>query len=287
MARSKARRRQDLPSAAQSPESKKRDRAGGSAPSRTGLLLYGSHAVRAALVNPRRRCHQLLLTEEAERREGARLIDLVEGRAKAPRIERVERQHLDQLLPGAVHQGVVLEASPLSPPPLQQFLRDLPEGPALLLLLDQVTDPHNVGAILRSAAVFGAAAVVAPERHAAPEGGALAKAASGALELVPYLREVNLARCLDHLKQAGFWVLGLAGEAPQSLADFDPPERIALCLGAEGTGLRRLTREGCDILLSLPAAGDFRDLNVSNAAAVALFALSAKRLAAGSKEAGD
>ncbi|WP_366556359.1 23S rRNA (guanosine(2251)-2'-O)-methyltransferase RlmB [Aquibaculum sediminis] len=243
-----------------------------------GLLLYGAHAVRAALGNPQRRCHRLLLTEEAERREGRSLEPLLRAHPGGVPVERMTREALEDLLPGAVHQGMALDAAPLDPPLLQDFLAELPPGPALLLLLDQVTDPHNVGAILRSAAVFGAAAVVAPERHAATESGTLAKAASGALEEVPYLREVNLARSLDQLKAAGFWVLGFAGEAPQSLGSYDPPERIALCLGAEGAGLRRLTRERCDLLLSLPAEGSFRDLNVSNAAAVALFALSHKRL---------
>lgn len=247
-------------------------------PQPQGLLLYGSHAVRAALANPKRHCHRLLLTEEAYRREGAALEKLGRNRVNPPSLERVERQELDLLLPGAVHQGIAIDVAPLAAPALQDFLDQLPPGPALLVLLDQVTDPHNVGAILRSAAVFGAAALITPERHAAPETGALAKAASGALERVPYLREVNLARCLDQLKEVGFWVLGFAGEAPQSLGSYDPPERVAICLGAEGSGLRRLTRERCDLLLSLPAAGDFRDLNVSNAAAVALYALSEKRL---------
>lgn len=243
------------------------------------LLLYGSHAVRAALANPRRHCQRLLLTEEAQRREGDSLEQLARARGNSLLAERSDRNSLDALLPGAVHQGLVLEVEPLQPPVLPDFLAELPPGPAVVVLLDQVTDPHNVGAILRSAAVFGAAAVIAPERHAAPESGTLAKAASGALEQVPYLREVNLARSLDLLKQAGFWVLGFAGEAPTTLADYDPPERLALCLGAEGAGLRRLTRERCDLLLSLPAAGSFRDLNVSNAAAVALFALTSRRLA--------
>jgi len=245
-----------------------------------GLLLYGTHAVLAALANPARRCRRLLLTEEAQRREGPALEGLARARGATLVPERIGREALDALLPGAVHQGLALETDPLQPPFLEELLAGLPEGPALLVLLDQVTDPHNVGAVLRSAAVFGAAAVVATERHAAAESGALAKAASGALERVPYLREVNLARSLDLLKQAGFWALGFASEARQPLAGYDPPERLALCLGAEGAGLRRLTRERCDLLLALPAAGDFRDLNVSNAAAIALYALTAKRLGA-------
>jgi len=251
---------------------------------RQGLLLYGSHAVRAALANPHRRCHRLLLTQEAEQREGTALATLAARRSRPPQIERIDRADLELSLPDAVHQGIALEAAPLDPPSLQEFLAALPQGPALLVVLDQVTDPHNVGAILRSAAVFGAGAVIAPERKAAPESGTLGKAASGALEIVPYLREVNLARTLEQLKEAGFWVLGLAGESPQLLASYDPPERIALCLGAEGRGLRRLTRERCDLLLSLPAAGDFRDLNVSNAAAVGLYALSQKQLAQGRED---
>jgi 23S rRNA (guanosine2251-2'-O)-methyltransferase len=239
-----------------------------------GLWLFGAHAVLAALANPRRRLQRLLLTGEAARRHGPEIEQLLARRGEALSWEEVAREEIDsQLPPGAVHQGLALAVSPLAQPALETFVESLPAGPAVLLILDQVTDPHNVGAILRSSAVFGASALVNTERHAALETGTLAKSASGALELVPYLQVINLARSLDWLKEAGFWVVGMAEEAPATLARQALPERLAICLGAEGSGLRRLTRERCDLLVKLPAQGAFCDLNVSNAAAVALYEL--------------
>lgn len=252
-----------------------------------GLWLHGVHAVLAALGNPSRTCHRLLATEEALRREQAPLADLLSARPGL-HPESVERAALDALVgEDAVHQGLALLVAPLAQPSLDALLRRHAEGPALLLALDQVTDPRNVGAILRSAAAFGAIGLIVPDRHAAPESGTLAKAASGALELVPYLPAGNLAAALEAAKAQGFWAVGLAGEAREDLLGAALPDRLVLCLGAEGPGLRRLTRERCDFLVRLPVAGALRDLNVSNAAAVALYELCARRgLARPPREAG-
>jgi len=171
----------------------------------------------------------------------------------------------------APHQGVVIEVEPLAEQWLDDLLPDAPEG-SLLLVLDQVTDPHNVGAILRSAAAFDALGIVTQDRHAPPESGALAKAASGALETVPWVRVVNLARALDEIAEAGFWRVGLTGEAETSIAEAMGPARIALVLGAEGEGMRQNTEAHCDALARLPISERIESLNVSNAAAIALYA---------------
>lgn len=261
-----------------------------------GIWLYGAHAVRAALANPRRRCRRLLATAEAAKRLGPALQVAAETRAgaePAPAVETVARERIEQLLPeGAVHQGLALLAEPLAQPGIADLpalaaaagAPGAPGGPAVVpgrrpvvVVLDQVTDPQNVGAVLRSAAAFGAAAVITTRRHAPPESGALAKAASGALEHVPYLQVGNLARTLEALKSAGFWTLGLAGEAARSLAEADPGGPLVLVLGAEGAGLRRLTREACDVVARLPTRGPVAALNVSNAAAVALYEVLGRR----------
>ncbi|BBK43957.1 23S rRNA (guanosine(2251)-2'-O)-methyltransferase RlmB [Allostella vacuolata] len=235
--------------------------------------LWGHHAVAAALANPARACRRLLLV--ADSGQGLAEAAAALPPARRPLVESVERAALDRLLPaGSVHQGVALAADPLPAPDLEDLLASLPAGrPVTLVLLDQVTDPHNVGAILRSAAAFGAAAVILPERHAPPLTGTLAKAASGAVEVVPLVRVVNLARAITDLQDEGFLCLGLAEEGEEVLAAGRPGERVAIALGAEGDGLRRLTRERCDRLVRLPTAGPIGSLNVSNAAAVALFAL--------------
>ncbi|RAI55369.1 TrmH family RNA methyltransferase [Roseicella frigidaeris] len=232
-----------------------------------GVWLHGLHPVAAALANPARRLRRLLLTTEAAEALAARLPP---PWRIAP--ERVDRSRFATFLAeDAVHQGAALLAEPLPALPLD---RALEHGHGPVLVLDQVTDPRNVGAILRSAAAFGAAALVLQDRHAPPETGALARAASGALELVPVVREVNLSRALDALKKAGLWVVGLAGEAPVTLAQAGlGGRRVALVLGAEGEGMRRLTREHCDELCRLPIAPEMESLNVSAAAAVALYEL--------------
>ncbi len=244
--------------------------AGPSAPARSHapagtIWLYGLHPVAAALANPQRRCRRLLLTEEAEQ--------ALAGRLPPPWSvphERIERARLDQMLGrDAVHQGIGLLADPLPQPPLASVL----ERPGPLLVLDQVTDPRNVGAILRSAAAFGVAGVIVQDRHAPEETGALAKAASGALESVPLIRAVNLARTLVALKAADVWTIGLTAEGAPLRGTALAERRVALVLGAEGAGLRRLTRETCDELAGLAMPGTMESLNVSAATTVALYEL--------------
>jgi 23S rRNA (guanosine2251-2'-O)-methyltransferase len=244
-----------------------------------GHWLYGRHAVLAAAANPFRELRQIWITREADARFGQELAQALSNResgALQPQI--VDRGDIEEVLGSAVHQGIATLAAPLPDQDLSEVLPAEEEADALVLVLDQVTDPHNVGAILRSAEAFGVAAVVVTERHAPEETGTLAKAASGAIERVPLIRVINLARELDYLKSRGFWILGLAGEATQSLTQGRPGGRVALVLGAEGEGLRRLTREHCDVLVRLPMTGSMPSLNVSNAAAVALYELNRDKL---------
>ena len=227
--------------------------------------FWGRHAVAAALDNPERRVLKAWATREA-----AAFMRFPDSIA----VTLAEAPDLARLVPSdAPHQGVVIEAEPLEEVWLSDVVSDAGET-AVILVLDQVTDPHNVGAILRSAAAFGAIAIVTQDRHSPPEGGALAKAASGALERVPWVRVVNLSRALDELAEAGFWRIGLAGEAETELADALGPKRVALVLGAEGPGMRSNVREHCDALARLPIRDTIESLNVSNAAAVALYAAS-------------
>jgi 23S rRNA (guanosine2251-2'-O)-methyltransferase len=251
----------------------------GAGTSSAAYWLYGQHAVAAALANPARRLRRLLVTAEAEVALAARLPP--PWRITPERVEH--RARFRTFLPEeAVHQGVALLVEPLAPAPLHAAVAGRP-GP--VLVLDQVTDPRNVGAILRSAAAFGAACVVLQQRHAPPEGGALARAASGTLELMPVVREANLARALLALKRLGFWVVGLDAAAPATLAEAGlDARRVALVLGAEEGGLRRLQRETCDELLRLPIAPAVESLNVAAAAAVALYELARSRTPATSTE---
>ncbi len=233
---------------------------------RGGVWLYGSHAVAAALANPTRRLRRLLLTEEAEASLAARL-----PRPWPIGAERADRARLDQMLGrDVVHQGAALLADPLAPPPLAHLL----ERPGPVLVLDQVSDPRNVGAILRSAAAFGAAGIITQERNAPEETGALAKAASGALETVPLLRAVNIARTLVALKAAGCWVVGLDAASRTVLSGADLAQRrVALVLGSESEGLRRLTRDTCDEVAGIAMPGGSRALDSLNVAAAAVIAL--------------
>ncbi|AYD00746.1 23S rRNA (guanosine(2251)-2'-O)-methyltransferase RlmB [Neorhizobium sp. NCHU2750] len=227
------------------------------------VYLYGLHTVRAALDNPERKLIKLSVTQNAFVR-----LDIGESTALPFPVEFVSPQDIDKVLgPEAIHQGVMLETRPL---PVRR-LEALKESP-LLLVLDQVTDPHNVGAIMRSAVAFGAGAVITTQRHSPTESGVLAKSASGALELIPYIQITNLADALGELHKLGFRTIGLDSEGPAPIEDTLSGERIALVLGSEGKGIRQKTRETVSALARLDMPGAIKSLNVSNAAAIALYA---------------
>ncbi|MDP6872750.1 MAG: 23S rRNA (guanosine(2251)-2'-O)-methyltransferase RlmB [Alphaproteobacteria bacterium] len=229
----------------------------------TPYWIYGQHAVAAACGNPARQILRLLCTDEAALPERAAQLEL--------KPEIVDRRGLEELLPiESVHQGTAALVIPLANSNLEELLPE-EERNGVVLVLDQISDPRNIGAILRSAAAFGAAGVIMQDRHAPPETGALAKAASGALETVPLVRVNNLSRALEQLAGMGFWRHGLAmGEGPP-LHEISLTGRVALVLGAEGEGLRPLTQRNCDSLVHLPMAAGMESLNVSATAAIALF----------------
>lgn len=231
--------------------------------------FYGQHAVEAALDNPERVIRWIKGTRDALAR-----FDIPDS---IP-VEYCDVADLARLIPrDAPHQGLVAEVEPLDDMLLADVLSGDPERP--LVVLDQVTDPHNVGAIFRSAAAFDAAAVITQDRHAPPESGVVAKAASGALEIVPWVRVVNLARALEEMADAGYWRIGLAGEAQDTLESTLGTGPIALVLGAEGEGLRYNVAGHCDALARLPISSAMESLNVSNAAAIALYAIATRRCA--------
>ena len=224
-------------------------------------ILYGWHTVSAALANPNRKIRKLLLTENAARRLGEENIDT----RVTPEI--VRPQLIDQRLgPDAVHQGMLAEADPLPSPDIETLKQE-----GIVLVLDQITDPHNVGAILRSAAAFAVKAIVTTARHSPEATGVLAKSASGALELVPLVLVQNLARALTALNERGFLTVGLDSEGSDDLSKVELREPLALVLGAEGKGLRQLTRETCAAVARLDMPGEIKSLNVSNAAVLALY----------------
>ena len=227
--------------------------------------LWGRHAVLAALANPERKLLRLVATAEAA-------AEFAET-DHADRLEILAKDVLQRLLPqGAVHQGLALQAKPLHQPTIEDLLDAIEGRPdAVLIALDQVTDPHNIGAVMRSAAAFGASAILLPERKTPEVSGTLAKSASGAMEHLPLIRVINLNRTLDLLKEHRFWIVGLDGSAEQKLSEHKLDGRLCLVLGAEGHGLRRLTREACDFMARLPTGGPIASLNVSNAAAIALY----------------
>jgi len=225
------------------------------------VILYGWHTVTMALANPQRQIRKLTLTENAARR----LAD--ENIAIPVTPEIVRPQEIDRLLsPDAVHQGLLAEADPLPSPDIEDLEQD-----GMVLVLDQITDPHNVGAILRSAAAFAVKAIVTTARHSPEATGVLAKAASGALELVPMVTVQNLARALTTLNELGFQTVGLDSEGSADLSEVTLREPLALVLGAEGKGLRQLTRETCSVVARLDMPGEIKSLNVSNAAVLSLY----------------
>lgn len=253
------------PAAAAAPERPRR------APREAGLWLYGHHPVLAALGNEARRCHRLVTSVESADELPPALRQAIEAR-DIP-VESVSRDVLERMLPpGSVHQGLALKVEPLEELSLDEACARDDGERAVVVVLDQVTDPHNVGAILRSAAAFGARAVIVTDRHAPGATAVMAKSASGALDVIPLVRVVNLARALDELGEMGYWRIALDADAEQSLAECDTTGSVAIVLGAEGVGLRRLTRERCDTMAKLPIKG-MESLNVSNAAAVALYEL--------------
>lgn len=241
----------------------------GSGQASTGAVrLWGRHAVEAALLNPDRVHRKLWAT-----REGVESLDgelpagfIIEYASPADLARLVARD--------APHQGLVLECNALEDVYIEDVLSEDAARP--LLILDSVTDPHNVGAILRSAAAFNAAAIITQDRHAPPESGTLAKSASGALEIVPWVRVVNLSRALDEIAEAGYWRIGLDGAGKVNLAEALPVGPVALVLGAEGEGMRHNIAQHCDALARLPISDAIESLNVSNAAAIALYAIVAR-----------
>ncbi len=231
-------------------------------------VIFGIHAAEAALSNPARQIRHAYLTENA----ASKLEPLIKAR-EVP-VTVVHPPDLDALLGGgAVHQGAVLKVEPLEQPDLDEFLAALPDdASAIVVMLDQVTDPHNVGAVLRSAAAFGIAALIVQDRHSPPLSGTLAKAASGALEHVPVISTVNLARALDRAKEHGFRCIGFDSDATSRFdAQAAAGQRVLFVFGAEDKGMRRLIREGCDALYALSARGPIKSINISNAAAIVFY----------------
>jgi 23S rRNA (guanosine2251-2'-O)-methyltransferase len=230
--------------------------------------FWGRHAVTAALENSERVVRKVWATREAL--AGFTIPSTIP-------VVFADVTDLARLVPGdAPHQGLVIEVDPLEDIWLGDLLQQGEGDQRPLVILDQVTDPHNVGAIMRSAAAFGALGIVTPDRHAPPESGTIARAASGALEVVPWVRVVNLARALEEIAEAGFWRVGMTGEATQTLTEAMGQQRVALVLGAEGEGMRQNTAAHCDELARLPISDQVESLNVSNAAAIALYAIATR-----------
>jgi 23S rRNA (guanosine2251-2'-O)-methyltransferase len=238
-----------------------------SGPNKGRTRLWGRHAVTAALANPERTLRKLWGTHDAISALGVSPAMLS--------IQFAEAADLGRMVPAdAPHQGLVLECDPLPDKWLGELFETAadPDDRRPILVLDQVTDPHNVGAVLRSAVAFDALGIVTQDRHSPPESGALARSASGALEVMPWIRVVNLARALEEMAEAGYWRVGLTGHTDTLLPDAMVPGKMALVLGAEGEGMRQNTQAHCDALAKLPISPRIESLNISNAAAIALYA---------------
>lgn len=230
--------------------------------------IFGKHACIHALQNPKRKCNKIYVTKNTLNNLAQQFPDI--------NYTIIDPKELEPLLPnGAIHQGIAIEVSPLPETALEDIIQK--NTAQTLIILDQVTDPHNIGAILRSAAAFNTTAVVTTTHNAPNETGVLAKSASGALEEIPLIKVTNLASSIDYLKKHDFWCWGFDGTATATLTSQTIPERIALILGAEGKGLRKLTREKCDLLVKIPIGNKVESLNVSNAAAIALYTTALNR----------
>jgi 23S rRNA (guanosine2251-2'-O)-methyltransferase len=242
--------------------------------------LYGRHAVIAALANPKRNCLRLLATEDFLKTHGTELNAARSATdRKRPDAEILTRSEIEDLIvTTGVHQGIALQADPLPRTSLEDILLDLAtQDSSVLIALDQATDPQNIGAILRSAAAFGANGVIIPDKNAPEVTAAMAKAACGALERIPFIRVTNLSRSLERLKEEGFWSVGLDGYAHSLLSDIDLKGKTVLVMGSEGSGLRRLTREKCDFLAKIPISQAVESLNLSNATAVSLYEIARQK----------
>lgn len=231
--------------------------------SRNQLIIYGKHAVVSALKNPRRNIQKLLTTAE----------NSAEFKKLSPNAIIVDRKEIDKLLPrDAVHQGVVLYSSPLENTPIEQVIKLANQKEKChVLILDQVTDPQNIGAIIRSCAAFNAIALIVQDKNSPEESGSMIKAAAGTIENMPICRVTNLSRAIEQLQNAGFWVIGMDGKATETIDKINNAGKNAIIMGNEGKGMRRLVEENCDMLVKLPISSNVESLNVSTAAAIALY----------------
>lgn len=242
--------------------------------------LFGIHAVLAALANPKRQCQRLVLASQSANDLELRAAEAAQkGEHEGLIAEIRDKNEISALLsPSTVHQGIALLSAPLPTPHIEDICKRAEAfKKATVVVLDQATDPQNIGAVMRSALAFGALAVIVQDRHSPDITGTLAKTASGATEKLAYIKVTNLVRALDDLKDAGFWCLGLDGSATEHLDSLDLPEKTALVLGAEGKGLRRLTLEACDLTARIPMTGAMESLNLSVAAAVSLYEVFRRR----------